>query len=254
MKMKAWKRALLFALCLLPAAIIGGWFAAETTLPTVDQAALETAVEQAGSLAAVKAASALSIAVYALACGFFGYLLAEKIGLMRSFRFEKTILLRVLLISAAGGALLSLDAWTFGSLIPQLKASYASSGSFDAAVWIASILYGGVIEEVMLRLFFMSLLSLAGWKLFFRKEASAPVRVLIGANVLSALAFAAGHLPVTAQTFGNLTFLLVFRCFLLNGAAGLLFGRFYRKYGLQYAILGHMLFHIVSRTVWLIAF
>ena len=105
-----------------------------------------------------------------------------------------------------------------------------------------------------MRLFFMSLLSLVGWKLFFRKEAAVPVQALIGANVLSALAFAAGHLPVTVQTFGNLTFPLVFRCFLLNGAAGLLFGRFYRKYGLQYAILGHMLFHIVSRTIWLIAF
>ncbi len=252
--MKTWKKALLFALCLLPVAIIGGWLAVEMTLPTVDQAMLETAIEQAGSLAAVKAASTLSTAVSALVLGFFGYILAEKTGLMRSFRFEKAVLLRVLLISAAGGALLSLDAWTFGSLIPQLKASYASSGSFDAMVWISSILYGGVIEEVMMRLFFMSLLSLVGWKLFFRKEAAVPVQALIGANVLSALAFAAAHLPVTVQTFGNLTFLLVFRCFLLNGAAGLLFGRFYRKYGLQYAILGHMLFHIVSRTIWLIAF
>ena len=73
-------------------------------------------------------------------------------------------------------------------------------------------------------------------------------------SVLSALLFAAGHLPVTAQTFGGLTPLLIFRCFLMNGAAGLLFGRFYRKYGIQYAILAHMLFHLVSRTIWLIAF
>ena len=29
--------------------------------------------------------------------------------------------------------------------------------------------------------------------------------------------------------------------FLFNGAAGLLFGRFYRKYGIQYAMLAHML-------------
>ena len=70
---------------------------------------------------------------------------------------------------------------------------------------------------------------------------------------IPALAFAALHLPSTAQLFGTLTPLLVFRCFLLNGAAGLLFGRFYRKYGIQYAILAHMLFHLVSRTIWLIA-
>ena len=53
--------------------------------------------------------------------------------------------------------------------------------------------------------------------------------------------------------FGELTPMLLLRCFLLNGAAGLLFGRFYRKYGIQYAILAHMLFHLVSRTIWLIA-
>ena len=118
---------------------------------------------------------------------------------------------------------------------------------------IASILYGGVTEEIMIRLFLMSGLALLGWKLFFRSEEQVPIKVLVIANILSALVFAAGHLPVTAQTFGTLTPLLLLRCFLLNGTAGLLFGRFYRKYGIQYAILAHMLFHLVSRTIWLIA-
>ena len=99
----------------------------------------------------------------------------------------------------------------------------------------------------------MSGLALLGWKLFFRSEEQVPVKVLVIANILSALVFAALHLPLTAQTFSTLTPLLLLRCFLLNGAAGLLFGRFYRKYGIQYAILAHMLFHLVSRTIWLIA-
>ena len=252
--MKTWKKALLFALCLLPVGLVGGWFTAEMTLAAVDPALLEEAVRSAGSLEVVKAVSVASSVLYAVVLGFFGYILSEKIGLMRPFRFEKTTLIRVLLISAACGAVFSLDAWTFGHWIPQLKASYAAAGSFDAGVWIASILYGGVVEEVMIRLFLMSGLSLLGWKLFFRREAAVPVKVLVAANILSALAFAAGHLPVTAQTFGGLTPLLIFRCFLMNGAAGLLFGRFYRKYGIQYAMLAHMLFHLVSRTIWLIAF
>ena len=252
--MKTWKKALLFALCLLPVGLIGGWFTAEMTLAAVDPVLLEEAVRSAGSLEVVKAVSVASSVLYAVVLGFFGYILSEKIGLMRPFRFEKATLIRVLLISAACGAVFSLDAWTFGNWIPQLKASYAAAGSFDAGVWIASILYGGVVEEVMIRLFLMSGLSLLGWKLFFRQEAAVPVKVLVAANILSALAFAAGHLPVTAQTFGGLTPLLIFRCFLMNGAAGLLFGRFYRKYGIQYAMLAHMLFHLVSRTIWLIAF
>ena len=251
--MKNWKKALQFALCLLPIGLIGGWFAVEMTLTSVPPDLLETAVQQVGSLTAVKAFMAVSSAVYTVLCGFFGYILAEKIGLMRPFRFQKSPLIRVLLISVLGGAILSLDAWTFANWIPRLKDSYASAGSFDAVTWIASILYGGVTEEIMIRLFLMSGLALLGWKLFFRSEEQVPVKVLVVANILSALVFAAGHLPVTAQTFGTLTPLILLRCFLLNGAAGLLFGRFYRKYGIQYAILAHMLFHLVSRTIWLIA-
>ena len=72
--------------------------------------------------------------------------------------------------------------------------------------------------------------------------------------MIAALLFAAGHLPATALTFGALTPLLVFRCFLMNGAFGLVFGRLYRKYGIQYAVLSHILFHVVARTIWLIAF
>lgn len=251
--MKTWKKALLFALCLLPVGLIGGWFSAEMTIASTDPAMLESLAAQAGSLEAVKAVTAASAVVYAVVCGFLGYILAEKLGLMRPLRLENPPVIRLLLIASACAAVFSLDAWTFGQWVPQVKAYYASAGSFDGATWIASVLYGGVIEEVMIRLFLMSALALIGWKLFFKAEDHAPEKVLIAANVLSALVFAAGHLPATLLLFGELTPLIVFRCFLLNGAAGLLFGRFYRKYGIQYAMLAHILFHLVSRTIWLIA-
>ena len=105
----------------------------------------------------------------------------------------------------------------------------------------------------MMRLFFMSLLAFLGWKLFFRRSETVPTSILIAANFISALLFAAGHLPATAAMFGALTPLPLLRCFLLNGAAGLVFGWFYRKFGIQYAMLSHALFHIVSRSIWLIA-
>ena len=43
------------------------------------------------------------------------------------------------------------------------------------------------------------------------------------------------------------------RCFLLNSAAGIVSGYFYRKYGIQYAMLSHALLHIISRTICLVA-
>ena len=252
--MKTWKKALVFALCLLPVGLIGGWCTAEMTIAAMAPSMMEEGIRQLGSVEALKAVVVAQSVFYAVVLGFFGYMLSEKIGLMRPFRFEKAVVIRVLLISAVCGAVFSLDAWTFAAWIPQLKESYAAAGSFDAVTWIASILYGGVIEEVMMRLFLMSLFALIGWKLFFRKEAAVPVKVLIGANVLAALLFAAGHLPATMTTFGELTPLIILRCFLLNGAVGLVFGRLYRKYGIQYAMLAHALLHIVSRTIWLIAF
>ena len=250
--MKKFKKPLLFTLCLLPVALIGGWCMAKYLLDIIDESVLDLAVQQLGSKDALVAVTVAQCVLYAVICGFFGYILAEKIGLMRSFRFRKAALIPVILISVLCGALFSLDAWTFAKSIPELSDSYAATGSFDAPNWIASVLYGGVLEEVMLRLFLMSLLALIGWKLFFRKESKPPMKVLIAVNIVAALAFAAAHLPATLATFGHLSPMLVLRCFLLNGAFGLVFGRFYRKYGIQYAMLSHALVHLVSKTIWLI--
>ncbi len=252
--MTSWKKALRFTLCLLPVALIGSYLSVRMSLAQTDPAVLADAVAQLGSEQTVMLASTVSPVMLSLLCAFFGYLLAEKLGLMRPFRLENPPLVRVLLLSAVCGAVLSLDAWTFGRWIPQVGESYAGAGSFDAVTWAGSILYGGVIEEVMLRLGVMSLLAFLCWKLFRRKEAAVSAWALVTANVLAALLFAAAHLPATRILFGALTPLILLRCFLLNGAAGLLFGRFYRKYGIQYAMLAHALFHVVSRTIWLIAF
>lgn len=246
------KRALLFTLALLPVAIVGSYFTVLMTLDSIDAAAMEEAIAQVGSRELVVVISCIQPVLLVLLCGFFGYILSDKIGLTRPFRIEKNKLFVTLAVSLIGGAMFSLDAWTFARWIPQID--YSAAGTFDAPTWIGSILYGGVTEEVMMRLFLMSLLAFLMWKIFFRKREAVPTGALITANIIAALVFAAGHLPATALTFGTLTPLIIFRCFLLNGAFGLLFGRLYRKYGIQYAMLAHMLFHVVSRTIWLLAF
>ena len=192
--------------------------------------------------------------VYAVICGFFGYIIADKIGLMRPFRLDKKNTLITLLAGSLCGIVLGADAFTFAKWIPELADSYEASGRSDAPTWIASVLYGGVIEEVMLRLFLMSLIALIGWKLLCRKENAVPEKALVISNIIAAALFAASHLPATVTLFGHLTPMLIFRCFLINGAFGIVFGRLYRKHGIQYAMLAHILTHIVSRTIWLIIF
>ena len=249
-------RALIFSLALIPIAAIGGYFSVKMLLPSLDPSILEEAVNTVGSEDLVMVVSIIMTVVYAIVLGFFGWIIAEKIGLIRPIRFQKNSLVPVLIISLVGGIIFSLDAWTFGRWIPEIGASYEATGTFDIGTWIASVLYGGIIEEVMMRLFCMSLFVLIGWKLFFRKkkESEIPMGCFVVANILAAFLFAASHLPATTMTFGELTPLLLFRCFLLNGAFGFIFGGIYRKHGIQYAMLAHIMFHIVSRTIWLIAF
>ena len=170
-----------------------------------------------GNLTTIVVVQAL---LYACVLGFFGYILSEKIGLMKPFRFEKSALTRTVLLSVVFGLVFSLDYWTFGKWIPELSISSTTSDGLTLSGWIGAIFYCGVVEEVMMRLFLMSLFAWVGWELFFRKKNSVPEGILISANVLAALLFAAGHLPATVSFFGALTPLLVIRCFLLNGAFG----------------------------------
>ena len=246
------KKPLIFTLILLPVCIIGVYYAVLMSVSTIESSFLEEAIAQVGSRELVIVLSTIQPVILACLCAFFGYILSEKIGLMRPLRLETKPLLCTLAVSLIGGAVFSLDAWTFAKWIPQV--GYEGAGSFDLTTWLASILYGGVIEEVMMRLFLMSLLVFLARKIFFRNEQTTPRGVLIGANVAAALVFAALHIPATVMTFGAFTPLMALRCFLLNGAFGLIFGWLYRKHGIQYAMISHALFHIVSRTIWLIAF
>ena len=145
--------------------------------------------------------------------------------------------------------LFSLDYWTFGATYPAIRE--ATLGGLTVSGHIAAVLYGGVIEEVMLRLFFLSLVAWILWKVFARKQQSAPTWVLVTANVAAALLFAAGHLPATVMTFGTLTPLLLVRCFLFNGGFALMFGYLYRKHGIHYAMISHAMLHVVSRVIWI---
>ncbi len=246
--MKRFRKPLLFTLALLPIAAVGAYFTALYQLDFLDESTLALLMEQLGSVGAFIAVYVVQIVLYMLVMGFIGYVVAEKLGLMKPFRFEKSPLQKTLPLCVLAGVLFSLDYWTFGAWIPGIRE--ATDTTLSLHVVLASVLYGGVVEEVMMRLFLMSLLAWLGWKVFFRKQPQIPARMISAANVLAALLFAAGHLPATAMIFGQLTPLILVRCFLLNGGLGMFFGWLYHRYGIQYAMLGHALAHIVSKLIW----
>lgn len=250
--MKKLKKPLLFSFAILPFAVIGAIFTCMYQFDLYPAEILEDVIAQVGSKETMIAISVIQTVVYALIFGFFGYILADKTGLLKPFHFEKKQVTASIVISVVSGVLFSLDYWTFGYAEPMIKESTIEALSPSGI--IASILYGGVVEEVMMRLFFLSLIAFVIWKLFFRKidKENIPTGVFIVANIIAAIMFAAGHLPATVMTFGGLSSLILFRCFLLNGGFGLVFGYLYRKHGIQYSMLCHALVHIVSKLIWVI--
>ena len=247
------KKPLLFALAFVPIAIVGGYFTgvygwAELTDDVKSQILAQTGNNQS----LYYLVTTKQTLIYVLIFGFFGYILSEKTGLMKPMRFEKKPVMVTICMTLFTGLVLCTDLFYFRNHIPQVAAMYQGKPSF--AYWMASVLYGGVVEEIMLRLFMMSLIAYVAWKLFFRKEANPPTGVIVAANIIAALLFAAGHLPATVQMFGEITPMILLRCFLLNSAGGLVFGYLYRKYGIQYSMMAHAGAHIVWKIIWIILF
>ncbi|MBO5006477.1 MAG: CPBP family intramembrane metalloprotease, partial [Clostridia bacterium] len=100
--MAKFKKPLLFALCLLPIAIIAGIFVGIYQLDTYPEEIIAQAVAELGSTELLIALGAVQTAGYALFCGFFGYILAEKTGLWKPIKFDKKSLVVTLAVSVAG--------------------------------------------------------------------------------------------------------------------------------------------------------
>lgn len=250
-----WKTLLFFAIV----GIIGGFFTGIYVLdsypPEMQQQLLdELAASGLGGYPPdiiMGIITAMQAAGYGILLGAVGIWLGKKIGLWKD---EKKITIKPLIvsviISVVGGlALILFDLLFFGNYSQIIMDSYSVKPTISYL--IASVIYGGVIEEVMLRLFWMSLVAFVLWKIFDRKNEHPSTAILITANIIAALLFAAGHLPATATMIG-LSPMIVFRCFLLNGGMGLMFGWLYRKYGLRYSMIAHGGCHIVSKLIWII--
>jgi membrane protease YdiL (CAAX protease family) len=117
---------------------------------------------------------------------------------------------------------------------------------------LLGVLYGGIVEELLLRWGFMTLLVWLGWRLFQRGEGLPQPAVIWTAIILAALLFGLGHLPGLASLV-VLTPILVIRTILLNALGGLLFGWLFWRYNLETAMVSHAAFHIGLFVVNLIA-
>ncbi len=200
-------------------------------------------------MAAVSGAVQYGI-LYGLILAAIGVIISGKIGLWKEFRFDKKAAVPTMIIAIISAlCLFPGDKLIFGSFSSWVNDQYNISPGLPKI--ISGLLIGGVIEEVMMRLFFMSLLVLIISRLFCKNKKEIPAGIFAAANIVSALLFAAGHLPGT-MAMTALTPILLFRCFLFNGGLGLCFGWLYRKYGIGYAMIAHGAAHLISDLLMII--
>ena len=250
-----WKTLLFFAVV----GLVGGFFTGIYVLdgyPAEIQQMLQDELNASGlgqlSMSLVMGLlTAVQSAGYGLILGAAGICLAGKIGLWRGDRsITRKPLLVALSVALVGGLVMILsDTLFFGRYSEAIRNSYTVKPTL--VYLLASVTYAAVIEEVMLRLFMMSLIAFVLHKLFGRKQERPAAGILCAANVMAAVLFAAGHLPATIMMIGT-TPMIIFRCFALNGGLGLLFGWLYRKYGLRYAMMAHGGCHVVSKLIWIL--
>lgn len=240
-----WKTLLFF----LIVGLIGGFFLGLYLLDSYPTEIQQELINQGATELLLGITTGIQSAIYGVVLGAVGIFFAKKIGLWKG---EKTITKKPLIItivfSVLGGLLLILpDLLFFNNYSEAIRDTYLTKPTI--AYILASVSYGAVIEEVMLRLFTMSLIAFVFNKML--KKEDKPTTIFVLSNIVSALLFASLHLPNTFILLGSDP-LIIFRCFLLNGLFGLLFGYLYRKYGLRYAMIAHGGCHIVSKLIWIL--
>lgn len=186
-----------------------------------------------------------------------GYYISKKIGLgtpilEKLSKGKKVIndIKKILPISAGLGA-------SVGALIIILDlAFYYLSGPISSTAietpsifqgFLASF-YGGINEEIMFRLFLMSVFILIINFIIKQKEGKTKKIVAWTAIIITAVVFGILHLPVTSA-ITEITPVIILRAIILNGVAGIVFGWLYWKKGLESSMISHFSADIVLHVL-----
>ncbi|MBN2007078.1 MAG: CPBP family intramembrane metalloprotease [Anaerolineae bacterium] len=117
---------------------------------------------------------------------------------------------------------------TIGALLTQL---------------LLGLLYGGIVEELLLRWGVMTLFVWIGWRVAQRGQGAPRPALVWTAIILAALLFGIGHLPAMASMV-TLTPRIVVRTILLNAFGGVLFGWLLWRRNLETAMVAHAAGHV----------
>lgn len=190
---------------------------------------------------------------------FIGLKLAKKVGLGLPIlegwlegREVKSYLKSILGISIglgliAGALITGLD-YLFS--LAGATTNIAVAGQIYPPVWqgfLASF-YGGINEEIVLRLFLMTLIVWIIFKIKKTQEGKPTKSGMWIAIILAAIIFGIGHLP-TVLAITAPTPIVITRVIVLNAVGGIIFGWLYWKKGLESAMISHFSADIVLHVI-----
>lgn len=189
---------------------------------------------------------------------FLGMKLSKSVGLkmpiiesyfyyQKSTSDTKSIINKSLLFGIFAGVAIVLLDLLFTRLGVQISLWTGQMPPFWMGM-LASI-YGGFGEEILLRLFFMTLIIWIFSKIKRSKNNILDNNLVMwSAIIISAVVFGIGHLPITSSVT-PLTALVVTRAIVLNGVGGVIFGWLYWKNGLESAMIAHFSADIVLHVI-----
>ena len=210
------------------------------------------------SIPAMKLVTVFQQAIILAVAVLVGVVLASKVGLSSpvaeaaasggdSVSAFKPQIIPGLVGGLAGGVSLVLIA---AALKPFLSPEVlARLGEYGKILPLPTrLLYGGIIEELLLRWGLMTLLVWAAWRLFQKGQNRPKPAFFVAAILISSVVFAIGHLPMAFMLFPELTLALKLFVIVGNSVFGLIAGYLYWKKGLESAMIAHALTHVVMFT------
>jgi membrane protease YdiL (CAAX protease family) len=205
----------------------------------------------------VRLLSVVQPALLVLLFAALGAWAAPKVGLdapaVRAWSERRSVgpvLAQQLLPAVVGGLAIGvvlLGFWAFLQARPY--AAPLLSLEFPLAT---KLLYGGIVEELLLRWGLMSLLAWVAWRLAGAPKAARSWQIGFGL-IAAALLFAAGHLPALFVIVPLAPAELVALVLATNFTAGAVFGWLFWKRGLEAAMIAHAFAHLSSTAMlWLV--
>ncbi len=180
-----------------------------------------------------------------------GYIFAQKIG-FQVFLFDRSEynFYNELLIGVAAGTVLGCGLLVFdiSFFTTALQATYLSVSLTLLQPLLASF-YGGINEEVLMRLF---LLPLCIFILSKALKTEPHYWIIWASIVITAFIFGILHLPAMLQAVSPSPFAIL-RIIILNSIGGIVFGWLFWKKGIEIAMVAHfttdIIIHVLPRLV-----